>query len=370
MLGLGYLALEGLEAIGEGIASVWNGVKDALTAMWEGVFGGRARSDYISAKNDPEWQKMIQDKTTVKWILDMYYRDEGFMNMVDDLGLDPNLKKIAKDMNRLDAIYSMVDKNSLGDGKKLANSLTHEETIELVNIKARLSKTYGEGYSVTDTEKSALFHALWQGINDGPIMNEIKELLSGNKDFAKSLDGVKYNGDKYTFNMNDPASITNYANYVAGNACLLASLMGAMVLTGSEKAPDSFGEYYKEAKENKLIGKLEPNVSYQQIFDHFLGKDVLKVEQLTGGSSYVKMKNAYTYSQINDSTAGGFFFNGKGHWMFFDENIRIYDTGRPNMNGPRQHAWDMNDWITNEFESRRIDNIYMLILTNKTKLYK
>jgi ABC-type branched-subunit amino acid transport system substrate-binding protein len=56
--------------------------------------------------------------------------------------------------------------------------------------------------------------------------------------------------------------------------------LGAMVLTGSEKAPDSFSEFYKQAREAGLIGKIQPNVSYQKIFDYFLGENAVKVEMV------------------------------------------------------------------------------------------
>jgi len=332
------------------------------------------------AANDPEWQKMIRDKSTQKWIMDMYYKEKGFEEMVDQLGLDPDLKKIAKDMNRVEALYGMVDKKNIVDGKKLASSLSHEETIELVNTKARLAQIYGDEYAVTDTEKSALFHELWQGVKNGPIMSEIEDLLTRDKSVAKSLDGVKFDGEKNTFDMNNPErikQIKQYAQYIAHNACLLASTMGSMVLTGSEKAPDSFGEFYKEARENKLIGKLEPERGIQPIFDHFLGKDVLVSVGLGGSDTAERLNNMQNFNvnnlnkkYSNYEVLGGILNNGRGHFMFYDNNFNLFDTGWPNDIGPRKHAWEISEWLKAPYESHKIQSALMLIKIKNAKLYK
>ncbi len=119
-----------------------------------------------------------------------------------------------------------------------------------------------------------------------------------------------------------------YAQYIAHYSCLLASTMGSMVLTGSEKAPDSFGEFYKEAKENKLIGKLEPENGIQPIFDHFLGKDVLVTVGLGGSTTTDRLSNMQNFDvnklnkkYSNYDVLGGILNNGNDHFMFYDSKF-------------------------------------------------
>lgn len=149
-----------------------------------------------------------------------------------------------------------------------------------------------------------------------------------------------------------------------------------MILSGSKSAPDSFGEFYKEAREKKLIGKIEPEKGVQAILDAFLGKGAVVVLDLGGSSTEERLKSMQNFDvnklaakYANYEVLGGILNNGAGHYMFYDERLKLFDTGWPQSNGPRQHAWEIKDWIKNKYESKTISLTYRIIYNKNAELY-
>jgi hypothetical protein len=325
-----------------------------------------------------ESRKAWEDGSMERWLLKTYYKDEKKWNaFVDDIGLDAKNKDLARDMRKVDELSEKAALANAKDGKEIFNKLGHEQTLEYVNTKARLGKLIGEGYEITDLDKSALFHSLWQGEKDGPIFKEMKNLLANDKALVASLDGQKFWEKKYTFDKNNPQSVEDYAKYIAHNSCLLQSILGAMVLSGSEKAPDSFSEFYKQARDAGLIGKIMPEKGVQAIFDHFLGKNVIMCLELGGNSTADRLSNIQNFDvnnlnkkYANYDVLGGILNNGNDHFMFYDSNYNLFDTGWPKSTSPRKHAWAIDDWLGALNESHKIKSAYMLINNKNAQLYR
>jgi hypothetical protein len=143
-----------------------------------------------------------------------------------------------------------------------------------------------------------------------------------------------------------------------------------MVLSGSEKAPDSFSEFYKQARDAGLIGKLEPNVSYQKIFDYFLGENAVKVEMVNGKDTNERLESGLAYKPKIDYDMIGGYLNDSKHWMFFDNAMKLFDAGLPQSNGPRKHAWEVKDWVIEPGQRQKIDYMYIVTMKYTEKLYK
>ncbi|HPB83809.1 MAG TPA: hypothetical protein PK200_17345, partial [Spirochaetota bacterium] len=211
------------------------------------------------------------------------------------------LKTVSNELNTVEEYNKRIGEN----GEK---SLTHEEIIEYVNKKARLSNALGLTDKLTPGDMELLQKTLRQSVSryasdgldkNGPLVKSLVNMIKNNTNvFDGEYEGKRrdtrfkniYTKQTERLDPTNDQSILRFAQHIADNACRLVGTYGAMIASGAEGVPSSFGELYLKAYTSRndatggyILDHINLRGSDQNFVDKVMGSNnVLEVAQVSG----------------------------------------------------------------------------------------
>ncbi len=248
-------------------------------------------------------------------------------------------KKLAEYEGRIsaienDAAYAKMDKK----GVWYTTFENSKEAVDYIQTKKEL------GLDVTEEDRELLARTLWQA-SDKPLSNEMKDMISANKDLFKKIKGL---------DVNDPESVAKFADKFASKACVM-NVLFMNIVTSSLKdgVPASFGDMYlKLMKDEKiqgdgisLTGSINDLNNLQNIVNTIIGDDnSLKVNgySINQGLSSKEVYNKF-FEVLQDSNILNVGGRMSGHSIYLfnqGDTWGEYDSGRPGKRSPRPYGQD------------------------------
>jgi len=286
------------------------------------------------------------------------------------------LKTVSNELNTVEEYNKRIGEN----GEK---SLTHEEIIEYVNKKARLSNALGLTDKLTPGDMELLQKTLRQSVSrssaggldsNGPLVKSLVNMIKQKTDVFDGLhEGNRrdtrfkniYTKNTETLNVTDDQSILRFAQHIASNACLLISTYGAMIASGASGVPSSFGEFYYKAYTSNnginrgyIVDHINRRGSDQNLVDKIMGGgNVFEVIRVNGSGARLlqNLNNQYngsvTYGQVGVQYENEITGKPYTHYMMTysmnRDQVMLNDMGRPKNDTPRQtvNIMDYNDYV-------------------------
>jgi hypothetical protein len=248
-------------------------------------------------------------------------------------------KKLAEYEGRIsaienDAAYAKMDKK----GVWYSTFENSKEAVDYIQTKKEL------GLDITEEDRELLARTLWQA-SDKPLSNEMKDMISANKDLFKNIKGL---------DVNNPESVAKFADTFASKACVL-NVLFMNIVTSSLKdgVPASFSDMYKKLMEEgkiqadgiSLTGSINDMSNLQNIVNTIVGaNNKLKVEgySINQGLSSKQVYNKF-YELLSNSSILNVGGRISGHSIYlFNQGYTWgeYDTGRPGKKSPRPYGQD------------------------------
>jgi len=235
------------------------------------------------------------------------------------MGLDPRLKDIVKDLNRVDDYQGNRIKNYAKDGDGILSPKNHRKYADYFDAKLRLSKELGSDYAISLQDKADLVRIVQQK-NGASISRELVETIKGSAEYKKILQ------DKGVSLTNDD-EIVKYANKIAREACVNANLWVSLKAAGAN-VESYYGDFYMNSVKRDDLIKDSTGL-------------LLKARSDTWGIDYQRVANNYTIDGRKIEVVRGSDYNSflaaiekkdvvvRGSWghnmSIFNGNI--YDTG-------------------------------------------